>query len=107
MGAAERRRGADAERELSAILRDGLGDDTIRRNLGAARNGGDDITLGRYRIEAKNCKTLSMPAWLRQAAAQCDRPGDVPVVAFRQKGGQWYACIEIEHFVNLIREDVA
>lgn len=107
MGAAERRRGADAERELAQILRDGLVDDTIRRNLGAARNGGDDITVGRYRIEAKNCKTISMPAWLRQAAAQCDRPGDVPVVAFRQKGGQWYATIEIEHFVSLIREEVA
>ena len=106
MSKSQRTKGAAAERELAGIFRDALGLD-VQRNLGAARAGGDDITLGRYRIEAKNCAKLSLPAWLRQAAEQCTQPGDVPVVAFRQRGGQWYVVVEVEHFVTLIREEVA
>jgi hypothetical protein len=106
MGASQRRKGAVAERELAALLTDALGT-TVKRKLGAARDGGDDITIGRYRIEAKNHARLAVPEWLRQAEASCTEPGDVPIVAFRQPGGRWYVVTALEDWVRLMREDVA
>lgn len=106
MGAAERRKGAAAERELAALLTDSLGVQ-VRRKLGAARDGGDDIQVARYRIEAKNHARLALPEWLRQAEASCTEPGDVPIVAFRRPGGRWYVVTALEDWVPLIREEVA
>lgn len=105
MGAMQRRKGASAERELAALLTDSLGI-TVKRKLGAARDGGDDIQVARYRIEAKNHARLAIPQWLRQAEASCTEPGDVPIVAFRQVGGQWYVVMAVEDWIPLIREEV-
>lgn len=105
MGASQRRKGATAERELAALLTDALGI-AVKRNLGQARDSGDDITVGRYRIEAKNHARLSVPEWLRQAEASCTRAGDVPIVAFRQPGGRWYVVTAIEDWVPLVRDDI-
>lgn len=106
MGASERRKGAAAERELAARLTDALGVE-VKRKLGAARDGGDDIQVARYRIEAKNHKRLAIPEWLRQAEASCDNAGDVPIVAFRQTGGRWYVVMSLDDWMPLVREDLA
>jgi hypothetical protein len=105
MGASQRRKGAVAERELAALLTDSLGV-VVKRKLGAARDGGDDIQVARYRIEAKNHARLSVPEWLRQAEASCTNAGDVPIVAFRQPGGRWYVVTALEDWMPLIREEV-
>lgn len=106
MGASQRRKGATAERELAALLTDALGV-VVKRKLGQAREGGDDMQVGRFRIEAKNHARLALPAWLKQAEASCTAPGDVPIVAFRQPGGRWYVAMAIEDWTPLVREDLA
>jgi hypothetical protein len=105
MGASQRRKGAIAERELAALLADALGV-TVKRKLGAARDGGDDIQVGRYRIEAKNHARLAIPEWLRQAEASCTELGDVPIVAFRRPGGRWYVVTALDDWMPLMREEV-
>lgn len=104
MGARERRRGASAERELAAILADHLGV-PVKRNLGQARDSGDDITIGRLRIEVKRCERLAIPAWTRQVEAAAG-PDDIPLVAYRQDGEPWRVVIRLEDILPMLREEV-
>jgi hypothetical protein len=52
MGRAERAKGARGENEYASLLAEALGQ-PIRRKLGQARDGGDDIEVGPFRIEVK------------------------------------------------------
>lgn len=104
MGARERRRGASAERELAALLSESLGT-VVKRNLGQSREGGDDITIGKYRIECKRHNKLAIPAWLRQVEEAC-KDGDVPIVAFRQDGQPWRVVLRLDDFLPLLRGDL-
>ena len=105
MGKSQRTKGAAGERELAKIFADTLGV-TVKRNLGQSREGGDDITIGRLRIEVKRCQTLAIPAWCRQIDAACG-PGDVPIIAFRQDGQPWRVVMLLDDWLPLIREEVA
>jgi len=51
-GRGKRNKGAAGERELAGILKDHLGFE-VKRNLGQARDGADDITIQKFRIEVK------------------------------------------------------
>ena len=82
MGRSQRVKGATFERDIAQQL-------GAKRNIGQARDGGDDITLGRLRIECKRRKRLgTVQAWLAQATAACDRDGDIPVVVAREDHGE-------------------
>jgi large subunit ribosomal protein L19 len=52
MGRAERLKGARGENEVAALLSESLGI-AVKRKLGQARDGGDDIQVGRWRLEVK------------------------------------------------------
>ena len=104
MGRASRNKGAVAERELAAILSDELGR-VIKRKLGQARDGGDDIQIGRFRIEAKRRETLALPAWSRQIEAACSGD-DVPVIAYRQNGQPWRVVLLLTDFLPLLRGEL-
>lgn len=104
MGSRERRRGAQAERELAAILADSLGV-TVKRKLGQARDSGDDIQIGRLRIEVKRCERLAIPAWTRQVEAAAGA-GDVPIVAYRQDGEPWRVVLRLDDVLPWLREEV-
>ena len=86
MSAAQRAKGATAERELAAILAGLLGV-VCKRQLGQERDGGCDIKIGRARIQVKRCEMLALPAWWRQTVA--DAVDGVPVLAWRQSGKKW------------------
>ena len=100
-GRTSRNKGAGAEREFTAIVNAALGTN-VARKLGQAREGGDDVQLGNYRIEVKRRETLSIMAWCRQVEACC-KAGEVPVVAFRQNSQEWRCVLKLNDLLTLIK----
>jgi hypothetical protein len=97
MGASQRRKGASFEREVAHVL-------GAKRNIGQARDGGDDITVGPFRVECKRRHTVGpMAGWMAQCVASCKRDGDIPVVIARGDGGEAYAIVRLTDFVPLMR----
>jgi Holliday junction resolvase len=99
-----RNKGAAGERELATILSDQLGL-AIKRKLGQARDGGDDIQVGKYRIEVKRRERLQVEDWCKQIEKACE-PGEIPVVVFRRNGQPWRAVVPLEVLTRLLREDI-
>ena len=93
-GAANRRRGADAERAVVAWLRDHGYPDARRYLAGDGRQPGDIDFHPLICLEVKDRAESSWPTWCRQAAAEA-RAGMVPVVVRRTRGvtdvGAWEA----------------
>lgn len=104
MSKSQRTKGAAAERELAAILSDELGV-CVKRKLGAARDGGSDIDVGRFKIEAKRQETIKMSEWCKQAEENAG-DGDIPVVAFRRSGQPWRVVLPLKDFVTLMRGEL-
>ncbi len=101
-GRGKRNKGATGERELAGILTDQLGR-VVKRNLGQARDGADDLTVQQFRIEVKRQERLQIDAWSAQVEA-CALPGQIPVVAYRRNGQPWRVCLLLEHFIPMMRE---
>ena len=103
-GRMARNKGAAGERELAGILTDELGFE-VKRKLGQARDGGDDIQVGKYRIEVKRREALRLDDWCEQIEACCD-PREVPIVAYRRNGQPWRAVVPMAWLIKQIREDI-
>jgi len=103
-GRMSRNKGAAAERELAALLSNELGF-VVKRKLGQARDSGDDIQVGKFRIEAKRVETLAVPKWVRQIESHCG-PDEVPIVAFRQNAQPWRIVMKLEDFLPLMRGEL-
>ena len=101
-GKMSRNKGAAAERELAALLTEELGY-VVKRKLGQAREGGDDIQVGHFKFEAKRHENLSVMQWVRQIEA-CTERHEVPVVAFRQSQQEWRVVLRLRDFIPLMRE---
>ena len=69
MGARQRRKGGDGERELVRHLQDLLGR-PVERNLNQPRVGGGDILLPGWSIQAKRAKAATLGPWWAQAVEQ-------------------------------------
>jgi Holliday junction resolvase len=103
VSASERRKGAAGEREAAAIFRaHGFDCDRVP-NSGGLRLNGDLYGSVPVHVEVKRHETLRLPAWLRQAEAECD--GRTPVVAFRQSGGRWYGVLPLDDLAELLARD--
>lgn len=105
MGASQRRKGAAGERELAGILSEQLGR-VVKRNIAQARDGGDDITIGRFRVEAKRRKGIAVHDWVDQCVRACG-PADVPLVACRADGRDWLVVMRLQDALPLIRGELA
>lgn len=103
-GRGKRQKGAAGEREIAGILSDELGF-VVTRNLGQARDGGDDLTIQKFRIEVKRQERLQVMAWCEQVEKTC-RAGDVPVVAFRQNGKPWKIVLRLDDFIPMLRDQL-
>ena len=103
-GRGARNKGAAGERELAALLSEHLGF-VVKRNLGQARDGGDDIQVGKYRIEVKRREALRMDEWCQQIEQACEA-GETPVVVYRRNGQPWRAVVPLETLIRLLREDI-
>lgn len=115
-GRGKRRKGANGENELAAILSDELGM-VVKRKLGQARDAGADIEIGRFVIEVKRQERLAIEAWCKQVEAACttvsqiNESGElrppIPVVVFRRNGEPWRAVVPLDFLVRGIREDLS
>jgi Holliday junction resolvase len=98
MAASSRRKGLKGEQEVARLLR---AHGKVVRRLGGK---GDVLTaFGTtypLHLEVKRAERLKLPEWLRQAQAEAP-DGNVPVVAFRQNNGEWYACLPLAALVEL------
>ncbi len=101
MAKASRDKGSRGEREVAAIFRDAGFDADRVPNSGGLRIKGDLYGNLPAHIEVKRCERLKLPEWLRQAEDECD--GRVPVVAFRQNGGKWFACLPLVELARLLK----
>jgi hypothetical protein len=100
MALSSRRKGVKAEAEVARIFREADWDVRGLEGLGdwLCMYGSEHT----FHLEVKRQERLQLPIWLRQAEA--DAPASaVPVVAFRQSRGRWYACLPLEALVELAR----
>lgn len=101
MGKMQRNKGAGYEREVCALLSDILGRE-VKRNIGQARDGGDDITVGPFRVECKRrAKVGNLYEWMAQVEA-ASKPGDIPVVICRGDGKKSLAVLDAVHLARLM-----
>lgn len=102
MAKSSRTKGVRGEQEVAAIFRSHGFDCDRVPNSGGLRIKGDLAGPNLPHVEVKRQETLRLPIWLRQAAAEC---GDrVPVVAFRQNRGEWYAALPLDALASLFGE---
>lgn len=103
-GRGARNKGSQGERELAALFSDQLGF-VVKRNLGQARDGGDDLTVQHFKIEVKRRERLQIDKWSEQVEA-CVQPGEVPVLAYRRNGQPWRVCLRLEDFIPMMRDQL-
>ncbi len=101
----QRTKGAGGERELCALLSDEFGTD-CRRKLGQARDSGNDIDLGPFRIECKRRARISVYEWMQQAVESLVGASDVPVVAMRADGKEWLVLMRFSDWAKVAREQL-
>jgi hypothetical protein len=72
----------------------------VQRNIGQARDGGNDITVGTFRIECKRRKKLgTFEMWMQQAEDSCSL-GDTPALVMRSDGGESFISFKLEDFLR-------
>ena len=103
-GRMSRNKGAAGERELAKILADELGIE-VQRKLGQDRDGGDDIQVGKYRLEVKRREALRLDDWCEQIQAAA-APGEWPVVVYRRNGQPWRPVVPLELLIKAMREEL-
>lgn len=102
MGKSQRNKGAGYERELCEVFTGATGR-KIQRHIGQARDGGNDITVGRLVVEAKRRKTLGIiEGWLAQAKAATVSAEQVAVVVARSDGGESLAILPLADLLRII-----
>lgn len=101
----QRRKGAGYEREVCGVLSDSLGV-SVARNLGQARDGGDDITLDPFRIEAKRRRRIAVEQFLKQCEACC-KPGQIPIVVMRGDGGESMVLMRFQDFLPMLGNELS
>ena len=103
----QRRKGANGENEVCALLTDAFGlPGKLKRRLGQARDGEHDIDLPPLRIEVKRrARIANLYEWIDQCSTG-SHPGDIPVVMLRADMKGWLVCLELGHFIKLAREEI-
>lgn len=106
MSKSQRTKGATYEREVCDVFT-GITGRKIQRHIGQARDGGNDVTVGRLVIEAKRRKTLGgIEKWLLQAKVATVSAEQVPVVVTRSDGGESIAILSLADFLRIIDRSV-
>jgi hypothetical protein len=101
-GRSSRNKGATAEREVAAIINSWLGTDMRRTPLsGGMQWKGDIQGWDGVHVEVKRCERLSIPAWCRQAEADCPG-GSIPLVVYRSSREPWRVVLTLEHLLHLV-----
>lgn len=106
MSAAEREKGARGEREVVALFREFFPDAAVQRAAGGARQeSGDLVRVPGALVSVKRQETLRLPLWIRQADADADGLGLVPVVAYRTNRMEWRGDLPLRDLARFIQAD--
>jgi hypothetical protein len=105
MTAAHRRKGILYENELCHRFRDEFGF-PVRRLLSASRDGGCDIEIGKFILEAKRRSEIAQYEWYSQAKLAAKQPGQVPVVIMRADGEESLVVLSLDDFIPLMRGEL-
>ena len=121
MGKSQRTKGAGFEREVCDVFSAALGQ-KFKRNIGQARDGGNDIDVGPLVVECKRRKSLkTVEGWLEQAnrAARTrdflgkfgeddPRAGEaaIPVVVMRADNGVPMVLLTLDDFITLAGAEI-
>jgi hypothetical protein len=113
LGKSQRTKGATYEREVAQVFSAALGIE-VKRNIGQARDGGNDLDVGPLVVECKRRKTLTtIEGWMLQAQAAANerRRGHeevtIPVVVARADAGKSLVIISLADFLILTRDELA
>lgn len=105
VGAAERRKGHKAERDVAAYLREHGWAAVTTRAASGFQHGDDIRTDAPVSIEVKNVAKIDLAGWLRQAQENAD--GKPAVVWHKRRGvadpGDWYVTMTGNDLIELLR----
>lgn len=104
MSKSQRTKGASFEREIANDLTADWGV-LIQRNIGQARDGGDDITVPPFRIECKRRAGIAVYEWLEQCEAAAEL-SDIPVVIARADHKEAIVIMRYADWKKLAREEI-
>lgn len=64
-----------------------------------------DIDLGQFHLEAKNCNSISLSTWIKEAEVETANAGVPVVVVAKRKGisdpGQSYVITTLDNFIGM------
>ena len=104
MGSYERRKGNEAERAVTHVLRDWGWKAVTSRSTNGTQDGMDVITDAPVAIEVKNQVRLDLSAWVKQAGENA--MDKIPVVWHKKKGESspenWYVTMEGVELLKLL-----
>jgi Holliday junction resolvase len=99
-GRGARRRGANAERELAALIRDTWGYDVHRGYT--FHHESDLVGLDGIHPEVKRVEKLNIHKAMSQAIVEAEKRKDgQPTVFFRRDRGEWLVCIRLPLFMEM------
>jgi len=100
MGRAERRKGANGEREVAGIF-GRFGFELAKRSGDAGQRDGDLDHVGSFYVEVRRREALEIPAWLREIEAECPA-GLIGLLVFRRSRMPWHVCLPLGPFLTLV-----
>jgi hypothetical protein len=104
MGARQRQRGAETEREVCKVISEKTGWQTSRI-LGQARDGGADVRLAQFLIEVKRRKSIAIYEWLEQCQRAC-KTNDKPVVIARGDHKGFVVIQPLEDWLEMAKREL-
>lgn len=111
MSKMQRNKGAAYEREVMKAFSAAFGRE-FKRNIGQARDGGNDGDVGPLILEMKRRKSLKTQMdWYRQAVAAANPHNHVirtryPVVVMREDAGESMVMLSLVDFISLTRSEI-
>lgn len=105
---ASKQKGTRAESAVVAYLKENGFPHAERRALTGNKDKGDVSNIPGVVVEVKDCRTMTLAAWVDEANAEAVNAGvDIGVVIHHRprKGdvGQWYATMDVDTLARLIR----
>lgn len=89
-GASSRNKGKRGELEIVHLIRDNLGIACNRnyKQVAQAQHGDIEQLVGPFLLEVKNCASLEIPKWWRQAVGAAKARGAAPCLVYKVKGAR-------------------
>lgn len=98
----QRNKGATFERTIANRLSEKFGR-KVQRNIGQARDGGNDIDFPPFVIECKRYKSLGLlERALEQAEAAVSKKGQVPLVVAKSDQKPTMVALRFEDFLDIV-----